>query len=240
MVVLENQTFSNRVFAYSNQQNILIRNCTFNGCSITFHQCANPRVQNCTFSNSSGPSTHAVQFNACTGGYIGYNEFREPIGASKLSDIINIYKSNGTQNAPIIVERNYISGGGPHPSGGGIMLGDNGGQWQIARANSVISPGQYGIAVAGGGNHAVENNTVMSLSHPWTNVGMYAWGIPQRNSYVNGARISGNTVSWKSRTGVNNSWWLGARTSGVVLSNNTFNAPFNVPPKPAGTGAPTR
>lgn len=237
--ILENQNITDRAIVYSNRANVIIRNCTFTGCSVLFNKCTNPRVQKCTFINSKGPSTHAVQFNACTGGYIGYNEFREVRGASAMSDIINIYKSNGTERAPIVIEYNYLKGGGPHASGGGIMLGDNGGQWQIARNNVVIEPGQYGMAIAGGGKHEIRNNIVMSQSYSWTNVGIYVWGIPQRNSFVDGAQIVGNTVYWKSRTGKSNPWWLGARTSNVVLRTNTFNAPFNVPAKRGDVGAPS-
>lgn len=215
-------------------KSVTIRNCVFIGSSVRATRC-NVRIINCNFINSRGRSTHAIQFESCNGGYIGHNYFEEKIGESSLSDVINIYKSNGTRDNPIIIEHNYLIGGGPHASGGGIMLGDNMGNYQVARNNICIDCGQYGIAIAGGSHNKILSNVVMSKKHPWSNVGIYVWGIPQRQSVVSDATVEHNRVSWINDDGKANPWWQGSNTSGVVQKNNVFNAAY-APPQPDNVG----
>jgi len=58
------------------------------------------------------------------------------------------------------VRGNWIRGGGPSTSGGGINIGDYGGSYQITENNILVNPGQYGIGISGGNNMIMRNNKV--------------------------------------------------------------------------------
>ena len=236
-LVIENRRFENEVVHLNQCTDIVFRNCCFVGSGVVAHRCTNIRISYSTFYNSVGLNKHAIQFDKCTLGYIGFNTFEETNGESQLSDVINLFTSNGTLENPIVVEHNYISGGGPHLSGGGIMLGDNMGDYQVARYNVLFQPGQYGIAVAGGNNHQIHHNWIVSPSHPWSNVGIYVWGIPQRGSTVDGVVVLHNKVHWFSgRHNLLNGFWKGPNTVNITVEGNQFRAPFEIPPKPHGVG----
>jgi endo-chitodextinase len=237
-LILTGKTYINTYLRFIGCNNITIEKSSFSGCKVYFIDCNNTRVIRNNFLHSSYNETnaHAVQFNNCRGGTISQNYFEEPVGASNLSDVINIYKSYGTKENYISIDTNYIFGGGPSLSGGGIMLGDNYGDFQVAKNNILISPGQYGIAIAGGNHNKILNNVVMSKQHNWTNVGIYIWGIPVRNSYVNDAVVEGNEVSWVNKSGIVNPWWQGSNTQNIIQQNNNFRATYFAPPKPDHIG----
>jgi hypothetical protein len=92
-----------------------------------------------------------VQFDhgSGAGNEIAWNRGVDEEGASNAEDIVNMFMSNGTVDRPINIHNNCFSGGGPSQSGGGILLGDGGGSYQIAQDNVLINPGQYGVAIAG-------------------------------------------------------------------------------------------
>ena len=58
-------------------------------------------------------------------------------------------------------------------SGGGIMLGDDGGAYEVAERNVLVDPGQYGIGVASGNNMTVRDNRIYGRKQDFTNVGIY-------------------------------------------------------------------
>ncbi len=224
----KNLTFTNRLF-----KNVVVKlihctgvsfqGCTFQNASLYFVQCKQIAVQRCAFLQTN--TTHALQCNQSSNITISYNYFEEPIGTSKVVDIINLFKSNKA-----VVSYNYLTGGGPNRSGGGIMLGDNMGNDQEASNNICVNCGQYGIAIAGGDNNRILNNTIMGTAHPWSNVGLYVWGIPQRKSKVTNAQVIGNKISWKKRDGSNNPIWINA--TGTIQRNNQLNVPYSPPPPP--------
>lgn len=239
----ENQCFNGKTYEsvclqFKRCSNIVIENCNFTGCKLYFLNCVNPRVlrNNFLYSAKGETNTHAVQFNQCQGGTIRQNYFVEAIGESNMSDIVNIYRSSGTASEYISVDNNFIYGGGPHTSGGGIMLGDNFGDYQIAEKNILIAPGQYGIAIAGGSHNKIVNNVVMSQQYAYTNVGIYVWGVPARNSQVDDALVEENTVSWVNKAGRKNPWWQGANTSNITQAHNDFHAEYTEPTKPEHIG----
>jgi hypothetical protein len=218
--VIENRTFTN-IRLIIRADNVKVRNCTFERSSLLCLECSNPTVEQCTFRNSV---RHAVQFDKVNGGgRVINNTFTEIVGGSNVSDIVNIYKSNGTRATPIRVSNNTISGGGPNSSGSGIMAGDNMGSWQIIDGNRLTDPGQVGIGVAGGSDITVSNNIINSAKHSYSNVACFVWGIPQRGSTVTRVTVTGNRARWISgKTGLPNGFWVGANVTGLVQRNNSW------------------
>lgn len=166
-------------------------------------------VTNNQFLNMQGPYPRGqcVQFNNTSGpgNKICYNKCENIPGKSNPEDAINLYKSSGTARHPIIVKGNWIRGGGPSKSGGGIMLGDNGGSYQIALNNVLVDPGQYGIAISGGDHNAVIGNCIYGRTQQFTNVGLYVAGY-------NGGKCTNSTVKlnkvnyFNNLQKANNSW----------------------------------
>jgi len=165
--------------------------------------------------NMTGPLPHGqfVQFDNVTGGYnrVMYNKCENIAGASNPEDAISMYKSSGLANDPIFISGNWIRGGGPSHSGGGIMLGDNGGSYQVAQSNILVDPGQYGMAVAGGTNMQIINNSIYARKQAFTNVGIYDWN--QSGKASSAVTISGNKVNFTNSSGSQNSDWLGSGTA---------------------------
>ncbi len=145
-------TIGNGVDGFGNN-GLTIRNCVFenNQAGIYLSTCTKVVVENNNFKNVQGhsPRGQALQFNAVTGGgnRIVCNYIVNELGKSNAQDAINLHKSSGTDASPIIVEDNYISGGGPAESGGRILLADAGGSNITARGNVLVNPGQYGMAI---------------------------------------------------------------------------------------------
>ena len=115
-----------------------------------------------------------VQFINVSGGgnSISYNVCENLPGESAPEDIINLNQSNGTPESPIRVFGNWIRGGGPSESGGGINLGDMGGSYQVAEENILVDPGQYGLGISGGHHLILRNNKVVGKQQSFTNVGI--------------------------------------------------------------------
>jgi hypothetical protein len=174
-----------------------------------FKASVRPKLIGNTFIHSKNPENitrqHAVQLTGCTFGEIKDNTFIEPIGKSRMEDTISIHKSNGTENEEIRVSNNILVGGGPAKSGGGIMLGDGGGDYQIAENNVCSDVGQYGIAISGGSHFELRKNFVFSPSYSWTNVGMYV-GKPDKK--IRDVSIIGNRVNWKNKENKYNPFYV--------------------------------
>lgn len=185
------------------------------------------------FLNMTGPMPGGqyVQFNTLSGAglSISHNKGENIFGKGKPEDCINLYKSNGTAGSPIKVIGNWIRGGGPSASGGGIMLGDNGGSYQTARDNILVNPGEYGIAIAGGNHISMINNIIYGKSQPFTNVGLYVNAIGGYT--VSDATVKGNRIDFYNTSGYNNNWWLAPKTKkpegwddgGNILGDKTLN-----------------
>lgn len=169
------------------------------------------------------PTGQFVQFNRVegAGSEIRCNAGRNSPSPDRLpEDAINLYKSSGTAQSPIMVRWNLIIGGGPSPSGGGIMLGDSGGAYQIAEANTLVDPGQYGVAISSGHNNQLLNNKVFGRQQPFTNVGIYVWNQYPQPCHSN--KVSGNQVRWFNKVGRMNGWWNGRNCGAIedLMSNN--------------------
>ncbi len=179
------------------------------------------------FKNMVGPMPRGqfVQFNTVSGSgnSISYNKGENIYGQSNPEDAINLYKSNGTASSPIQVVANWIRGGGPSATGGGIMLGDTGGSYEIASNNILVDPGQYGIAIAGGDHMSITNNSIYGRAQTFTNIGLYIWG--QSGSICTNSAISGNLVKFMNKSNTENDAWVGTGESTPSgWSTNTFGA----------------
>lgn len=185
----------------------------------------NVKVDYNQMKNMLGPLPQGafVQFNQVNGGNnsVSFNRLENILGQSNPEDAINMYKSYGTAAIPITITGNWIRGGGPSLTGGGIMLGDNGGSYQVAENNILVNPGQYGMAVSGGTNMQISNNTVFSASEPFSNVGLYYWN--QSGLASSAVKIDSNKVNFTSGLyGGENDFWIGAGSSTPIGWNTNF------------------
>jgi parallel beta-helix repeat protein len=226
-------------------QNCIIKNATGEGVYILSSR--NVEVSNCYFENvrsgvyAVSSQTIKVQFNECKnvrgpmprgqmvqfdkvsgeGNLINYNYALNVLNQSNPEDVINLYLSSGTAASPIQVIGNYIKGGGPSRSGGGIMCGDGGDRSGhiIVRNNVLINPGQYGIAVISGRNITATKNRVYSKRFDWSNVGMYSWR--QNAKFYENITMSYNDVNWTSKSGQSNHGWAAPDVRSIIKGWNT-------------------
>ena len=218
----------------SNCSNVTIKNCTLTNSAdvaIFLYRCRNISVENCDISNvSTGvyalesqgikiinntvrnvkgpfPRGQMVQFDDVNGmgNRVTNNRCENILGESFAEDAISMYKSSGTPSDPIIISGNLIKGGGPSITGGGIMLGDNGGEYIVAANNILVNPGQYGMAISGGKHIKIINNKIYSKRQSFTNVGLYIWN--QNPLVCQNNTISGNYVNWTNSDGTANDGW---------------------------------
>lgn len=167
-------------------------------------------VDNNQFLNMKGPFPRGqfVQFNNVNGAgsSVSHNKGENILGQSYPEDAINIYQSNGTASSPIMVVGNWIRGGGPSASGGGIMLGDQGGSYVYASDNVLVNPGEYGMAIAGGDHNSIVNNQIYGVSQSFTNVGLYVNSIGGYNE--TNSTVKGNKVKFYNSNNYMNPCWL--------------------------------
>ncbi|HEY9004273.1 MAG TPA: right-handed parallel beta-helix repeat-containing protein [Mucilaginibacter sp.] len=215
-------------------QNCVIMNSS--GFGIMLNNCKNVYVQNCfitnvksgvhvyqgsgivvnsnQFLNMNGPFPDGcfVQFASVTGGgnRIMYNRCENVVGvAQHPQDGISLYKSSGIQGDSIMVYGNWLRGGQVQMDSGGaagIVLGDVGGSYQVARQNYVLNSGYVGMQVVGGSNIKMDHNYIYSSSTPVSNTGINCGNYSGASSY--NINISYNQVRWYQKSG--NEWdlWL--------------------------------
>jgi parallel beta-helix repeat protein len=167
-------------------------------------------VNNNQFLNMKGPFPRGqfVQFNNVKGpnSSISNNKGENILGQSYPEDAISLYQSAGTASSPVKITGNWIRGGGPSLSGGGIMLGDNGGSYLTATDNILVNPGQFGMAIAGGDHISIVNNMIYSKQQYFNNVGLYVNDI---NGYkTSGCTATANKVRYFNKDNYMNNAWL--------------------------------
>ena len=205
-----------------NSNNIVIENCFFanNRTGVYAQSSSAIKVRNNQFINAQGPFARGqfVQFNGVTGAgnEVSGNRGECFRGESYPEDLINMYKTNGTEQSPVLISNNMFRGGGPSPSGGGIMSGDFDGGYVVVENNVLVFPGNYGVAMAGGNNIILRNNTIYSEIAPWTNVGMYTWA--QSGASCSNVTVTGNKVTWTHKDGYNNPYWDGGNCGNIDWS----------------------
>ncbi|MDP4239099.1 MAG: right-handed parallel beta-helix repeat-containing protein [Bacteroidota bacterium] len=215
-----------------NCTNITVTNCSMDSIEtgVYAHGCTGIKVTYNDVSNVQGPMPRGqmVQFNNVSGAgnSISYNVGENTPGQSFPEDEISIFMSNGTATDPIQVIGNWIRGGGPSTSGGGIMIGDKGGSYIVVQDNILVDPGQYGISVSGGNHITVSNNRIYARKQSFCNVGLYVWNqSPTDCSFIT---ISNNQVNYTNKSGeINNMWNAG--NCGVILGweTNHYNTHLN-------------
>jgi hypothetical protein len=239
----------------TNCSNITIQNCRIAhsiGIGIKLYGCSNITINNCSIDSvASGvnactcsgikfeynevknvlgpmPRGQMVQFDAINGGgnSISYNIGENIQGQSFPEDEISLYKSNGLSNDPIVIAGNWIRGGGPSNSGGGIMTGDAGGSYVLVKDNILVNPGQYGIAISSGNNITVQNNKVYSAQLAFSNVGIYAFN--QYPSSCSSNTVLNNSINFTYKTGIiNNTYTDGTCGTLTGWATNVYDKTLN-------------
>ncbi|WP_262892216.1 hypothetical protein [Mucilaginibacter glaciei] len=174
------------------------------------------------------PKGQMVQFNEVYGGgnRVNFNRCQNTPGIGNPEDAINMYKTNGTATSPVQIRNNQIRGGGTGASGGGIMLGDNGGSYQMARNNILVNPGQYGMAISGGTHISITANKIYARQQPFTNVGIYVWNQHSTGCAFN--TVNYNQVNYTNAAGKQNSGWDKGNCGDVIeWATNVWAAPIN-------------
>ncbi len=204
-----------------NSSNITVTNCSMESIATgVYVQGQSSQIQvlynTCVNVNGPFPRGQLTQFNGVSGenNKINYNVAENFLGESYPEDIINVYKSNGTADSPIEIKGNWIRGGGPSSSGGGILVGDNGGSYTTVEDNILVNPGQYGLAIAGGENMKLLNNTVFAEQKDFNNVGLYVWN--QYDPACGNHTVSGNSVNYTKADGTKNNAWNGNNCGEII------------------------
>jgi hypothetical protein len=165
-----------------------------------------------------------VQFNNVNGAgnEINLNRGVNIPGQSTPEDLVSLFETKGTAASPVQIKGNCFQGGGPSGSGGGIMSGDYGGAYAIVEGNTLVDPGQYGIAVASGTNIQLLNNKIYGKKQSFTNIGMYIWN--QTTTACSNITVSGNSVDFTNSSGAKNNFWDAGNCNPIIYGDNNFDA----------------
>ena len=200
----------------NNCKNVLIDSCFIGNVQtgVNAKNSVTVKVNYNRFLNMNGPfpAGCAVQFNnvSAPASQINYNKVENiPGQAEHPQDLLSVYKSNGLPGDSIQVIGNWIRGGQvTNDSGGaaGIVLGDVGGSYQVARYNIVINGGFVGMQVQGGSHIKMDHNTIYSSKTPYSNDGLsygnYS-GAPSTD-----VNISYNKIRFYNKRGEEaDCWW---------------------------------
>ena len=227
----------------SNCTNVTIDSCFITNvrAGVNAMQCTTVKVNSNQFLNMNGPfpSGNYVQLNNVKGGgiQVNYNRCEDIAGVAKHpQDGISIYQCNGLQGDSVQVIGNWIRGGQiQNDSGGGagIVLGDVGGSYQVARNNIIVNGGFVGAQVQGGVHIKMDHNTVYSAATPYSNCGIcYGNYSGAASSDVN---MSYNKVKYFQTSGAEmDAWWDPSSASQPAgWSTNTLKASFDANILPA-------
>lgn len=210
-------SIDNAIDAY-NVKRLTVTNSLFanNKTGVYCTNCEDVKVNNNQFINPIGPFARgqAVQFNTVSTSATGQCEVKNNrieafMGESDPEDLININNSNGRAGAPIDVSGNILRGGGPSMSGGGVLIGERGGNYNSSTNNKCYNTGNYLFSISGGSNNVMSNNYGWMDSYrtidDWSNVGFIIWAqneaaaLPcnpitytNNNAYVVSARFGAN------------------------------------------------
>lgn len=242
-VVIKNCKFTSapniRAVYIEKGDNVTITDCTFENVYegvLVERSNNNIKVEHNDFKNIRGQLdggayfATAVQFNRVSGSgnSISYNAIENIQGQSSPEDIINLFASNGTPNSPIMVKENWLRGGGPNLSGGGINLGDHGGSYQIAEKNILVNPGQYGIAISGGHDMILRDNKVYGKRQSFTNVGLIATNWTPNVGSAYNITVERNQINWTNKDGNINTLWSPAKKGEITgWESNRHDASLN-------------
>lgn len=112
------------------------------------------------------------------------------------------------------------------------MLGDSGGSYLVADGNTLVNPGQYGMAISGGRNNSITNNLIYGVSQSFTNIGLYVETIG--SVLVANSTVSGNRVKFYNAGGaINGAWLAGGIAPPSGWASNNWNANIDASILPA-------
>jgi Right handed beta helix region len=210
--------------------NVLIRANDFARVAqgITVEKSTNVRIEWNRYLDIVGPHERVrglnranfAQLDSVKGGYISHNKGK----GGDTEDIVSLFKTGGTAEAPFIVEYNHFQGTDwSSSSGSGIALGDATSSHSIARYNLLLNPGQVGIFIAGGTDHKIIGNTIYGEQRASSNVGLYVWN--QSSDPCADNEVRDNEVSWTKADGTPNPAWDGGNCGTIVgWDSNTWDA----------------
>ncbi len=219
--------------------NIRVENCLFNGITTGVYASTSSTVKviNNQFVNvraRAGGNARGqfVQFNTVSGAgnEVSGNKGENFAGESAPEDLISMFKTYGTAASPVLIKNNMFRGGGPSQSGGGIVAGDYDGGYIRIEGNTLLNPGQYGIAIAGGSNHVITGNKIFSKQFAWSNNPLFIWAQVGNINCANNT-IKNNRATWTNRSGIINGGWNAGNCSGTVWEypKSITEAELNVP-----------
>lgn len=180
--------------------------------------CQNVAVRNNQSANPNvrpiGGRGNLTQFNGTTNGVIENNRSVAFPGENNIEDHISLYASSGVN-----VRNNILVGGGPSASGSGIMTGDHGGGNHVVENNTLLSTGSTGIGIAGGTNITVRGNKIYGERTGVSNNPLYVWNQYKLSNGQMGPcnthSVTGNFVNWTDKSGGKNPGWDAGNCSGV-------------------------
>lgn len=234
---------SEEAIEIENANNITIENCLFarvttgvyalsaSTIKIRNNQFVNVRMR--LINGNEAGRGQFVQFNGVggAGNEIINNQGENFADESNPEDLISLFNSSGTASSPIIIRGNMFRGGVSTKtktlpngntipvsslSGGGIIAGDNGGGNVIMENNVLLTPGNYGMAIAGGTNIKILNNKIYSQRNLVSNNPLYVWA--QSGASCSNNLVQGNRVTWIDKSGSVNGGWNAGN-----CSNTTYN-----------------
>jgi hypothetical protein len=172
---------------------------------------------------------------------IAWNQIINLPTQSRVEDNINVHKSSGTSDSPILIHDNYIQGAYPVSlssdfSGSGINLGDGNGTasevsaWARAYNNQLVSTTNVGVAITAGNNLSFYNNRIIAcgkamvgsslVSVSGQNVGIAIYNMNSQPSNVYyGNSAKNNTIGFVNLSlpsGRNDKWIQNAEDVGNV------------------------
>ena len=211
----------------NNCTNVTVQYCYVTNAKSGVHvyQGSGIKVNKNQFYNMNGPFPDGcfVQFAGVTGGgnQINNNKCQNDAYWGHPQDGISLYQSSGKLGDSIQVIGNWLRGGQVQfDSGGaaGVVLGDVGGSYQVARNNVVINSGYVGMQVVGGSNIKMDHNWIYSSSTPVSNTGINCGNYSGASSY--NINISYNQVRWYQSSGKEWDLWLDNVTTPTGWSTN--------------------
>lgn len=188
----------------------------------------NIKITNNQFVNAKGPFPRGqyIQLINVTGpgNLIKGNRGECFTGESLTEDLISQFASRGTAESPVTIEDNIFRGGGsPTETGGGIIGGDQNGQFQLVQNNKVVNVGHYGISCAGGQGITIRNN--MAYADAINNAQKASVGYSIANwggGGCTGITFTGNRSNWTSSVAGKNDYWTNGSCSGSLISPTTI------------------
>lgn len=225
------------IIELENATNITVENCILangwsgvyalgsTGIKVINNQFVNMRIRRKSDGSFNGLGNF-MQFNSCSDIQV-LNNKGENFPEADPEDMISFFQSSNG-----LVKGNIFRGNPTSTwstSGGGIIAGDYGGRNVTLEDNTLMTPGNYGMAIAGGDNMKVLNNKIFSARNAISNNPLYVWA--QQGAACSNITVTGNRVSWIDKNGsVNNGWNAGNCSNTIFQSPTSITiAEMNVP-----------